>query len=154
MSKLKIETSEKIKLSKIAKAVYKVLNQSDKLKAELVFMDAEDMRTLNANTRGVDKVTDVLSFPTLENVKGKILKTRDFPIETEKGRLFIGSIVMCNQKIKEQAKELGHSEERERTYLLVHGLMHLFGYDHMVEEEKQQMRQKEKQALYLLGIEE
>lgn len=154
MSKLKIETSEKIKSSKIAKAVYKVLNQSDKLKAELVFMDAEDMRTLNANTRGVDKVTDVLSFPTLENVKGKILKARDFPIETEKGRLFIGSIVMCNQKIKEQAKELGHSEERERTYLLVHGLMHLFGYDHMVEEEKQQMRQKEKQALNLLGIKE
>lgn len=154
MAKFKIETQQKIKVGKIAKAVYKTLNQTDKLKAELVFMNADDMKDLNASTRNVDSVTDVLSFPTLDNVRGKVLKTADYPIETERGRLFIGSIVMCNQKIKEQAQEFGHSEERERTYLLVHGLMHLFGYDHMTDEDKAEMRQKEKQALSLLGVEQ
>ncbi|MBR1983263.1 MAG: rRNA maturation RNase YbeY [Clostridia bacterium] len=127
MAKLKIVSEEKINAKKIAKAVYKTLNQRAKLKAELVFMGEEEMQKLNAETRGIDKVTDVLSFPTLDSVRGKILEVKDYPYETEKGRLMIGSIVMCNQKIKEQAEEFGHTEEREKTYLLVHGLMHLFG---------------------------
>ena len=154
MAKLKIITQEKIDVKKIAKAVYQTLNQSAKLKAELVFMDENEMQELNAKTRGIDKVTDVLSFPTLDGVRGKTLQVKEFPFECEKGRLMIGSIVMCNQKIKEQAQEFGHSEERERTYLLVHGLMHLFGYDHMTDEDKKQMREKEKQALQRLGVEQ
>lgn len=154
MAKLKIVSEEKINAKKIAKAVYKTLNQRAKLKAELVFMGEEEMQKLNAETRGIDKVTDVLSFPTLDSVRGKILEVKDYPYETEKGRLMIGSIVMCNQKIKEQAEEFGHTEEREKTYLLVHGLMHLFGYDHMTDEDKKEMREKEKQALKLLGVEQ
>lgn len=154
MAKLKILSDNKIDTKKIANAVYKTLNQSAKLKAELVFMDEVEMQKLNATSRGIDKVTDVLSFPTLDGVKGKVLKVKDYPFETEKGRLMIGSIVMCNQKIQEQAIEFGHTEERERTYLLVHGLMHLFGYDHMTDEDKKEMRDKEKQALKLLGVEQ
>ncbi len=154
MTKLKILSESKINVKKIAKAVYKTLNQTAKLKAELVFMDEKDIQKLNAETRGIDKVTDVLSFPTLDGIRGKVLDAKNFPYETEKGRLMIGSIVMCDQKIKEQALEFGHSEERERTYLLVHGLMHLFGYDHMTDEDKKQMRDKEKQALKRLGVEQ
>ena len=154
MAKLKIVSDQKIKVKKIAKAVYKTLNQSAKLKAELVFMQADEMQQLNAQSRGVDKVTDVLSFPTLDGIREQVLQVKDHPFETEKGRLMIGSIVMCEQKIKEQAQEYGHSEEREKTYLLVHGLMHLFGYDHMTEEDKKQMRDKEKQALKLLGVQQ
>lgn len=154
MAKLKIVSQEKINAKKIAKAVYKTLNQTAKLKAELVFMDQEEMQKLNAETRGIDKVTDVLSFPTLDDIRGKILQVEDYPYETEDGRLMIGSIVMCNQKIKAQAEEYGHTEERERTYLLVHGLMHLFGYDHMTDDDKKEMRDKEKQALKLLGVEQ
>lgn len=154
MAKLKIVSEQKINVNKIAKAVYKTLNQTAKLKAELVFMQADEMQQLNAESRGVDKVTDVLSFPTLDGIREQVLQVKDHPFETEKGRLFIGSIVMCEQKIKEQAEEYGHSEEREKTYLLVHGLMHLFGYDHMTEEDKKQMRDKEKQALQLLGVEQ
>ena len=154
MVKLKIVSQEKINAKKIAKAVYKTLNQTTKLKAELVFMDQEEMQKLNAETRGIDKVTDVLSFPTLDDIRGKILQVEDYPYETEDGRLMIGSIVMCNQKIKAQAEEYGHTEERERTYLLVHGLMHLFGYDHMTDDDKKEMRDKDKQALKLLGVEQ
>lgn len=153
MAELKI-LSKKINAKKIANAVYKTLNQTAELKAELVFMDQEEMQKLNAKTRGIDKVTDVLSFPTLDDIRGKILQVEDYPYETEDGRLMIGSIVMCNQKIKAQAEEFGHSKKRERTYLLVHGLMHLFGYDHMTDDDKKEMRDKEKQALKLLGVEQ
>lgn len=155
MGKLVLECfDKKLKLKKIAKAVYKVLEQKDKLRAEIVFSDGENMQNLNRNTRGVDKVTDVLSYPTLDDVRGEILLRENFPLEVDGGYLFIGSIVLCEDVIRAQAKEYGNSEERETTYLIVHGLMHLFGYDHMKKEDKAQMREKEKAVLALLGVEE
>lgn len=152
MAKLLIECEQKLNFNKISKAVYKTLGQKDKLKAEVVFLSAEDMQELNARSRGVDKVTDVLSFPTLDGHRGTVLSLKDNPTLIDDKRLFIGSIALCKQKISEQAKEFGHSEESETTYLTVHGLMHLFGYDHETDEDKKQMREKEKQALKLLKI--
>ncbi len=152
---LHIDRSGKnIKTKDIADAVCKVLDQTAELKAELVFVSAERIRELNRETRGIDKVTDVLSYPSLDGIRGKVLKKKDYPTETDGRNLFIGSIVICEDKVKEQAEEFGHSEEKERTYLIIHGLMHLFGYDHMEENDKKQMREKEKAALALLGIEE
>ena len=153
MGKLYIESLEKrIRLKKIANAVYTVLKQTDNRKAELVFSEDAEMRTLNRDTRGVDSITDVLSYPMLDGHKEEILKVENHLTELDGKYIFIGSIVLCESKIKEQAKELGHSEVRERTYLIVHGLMHLFGYDHIKEKDKVEMREKEKQALALLGI--
>jgi probable rRNA maturation factor len=71
--------------------------------------------------------------------------------EDEKA-LFLGSIAICTERAKEQAKEYGHSLERELSYLTVHGLCHLFGYDHMTDEDKKQMREKEEQILELVGV--
>ena len=62
----------------------------------------------------------------------------------DRNYIFIGSVVLCEEKIKEQAIEFGHGEEVERTYLIIHGLLHLFGYDHETEEDKKEMRDKEK----------
>ncbi len=153
MAKLFIESIEKeLNLKKIAKAVYKTLGQKANLKAELVYRDGESMRALNDSTRGIDKVTDVLSYPTLDGIKGEVLYKEDYPTELDGKYIFIGSIVLCQDKINEQAEEYGHSRERETTYLIVHGLMHLFGYDHMTDEDKEEMRAKEKQALELLGV--
>ena len=59
--------------------------------------------------------------------------------------------MLCDEKIRAQAQELGHSEEEERNYLIIHGLMHLMGYDHMTEEDKKEMREKEKAAVDLLA---
>ncbi len=151
MGKLVIESIEKkINLKKIEKAVYTVLGQKAKLKAELVFASAEEIHNLNNATRGVDKVTDVLSYPTLEGIRGVCLKPQNFVTEMDGKYIFLGSVVLCEEKIREQAIEFGHGEEVERTYLIIHGLLHLFGYDHETEEDKKQMRDKEKQILKLI----
>ncbi len=155
MANLKIECFKRgLALKEISAAVYKTLGQTDNLKAELIFMNEADMQDLNNQTRGINKVTDVLSYPTMDNIRGEILKKANHPTDVDGDRLMLGSIVLCNQKIKEQALEYGHTEDRERTYLIVHGLMHLFGYDHMTDQDKKQMREKEKTALAELGIEQ
>lgn len=155
MGKLVLECFDrKIKTGKITKAVYKVLGQKDRLRAELVFSDGDNMRNLNNTTRGVDSVTDVLSYPTLDGVCGEVLYRKNFPLEVDGGYLFIGSIVLCDDVVRAQAIEYGHSEERERIYLIIHGLMHLFGYDHMTDEDKAVMREKEKAVLALLQVED
>lgn len=152
MGKLVIESlQKKLKLRKLAKAVYTVLGQKAKIKAELVFESEDGIQILNKRERGVDSVTDVLSFPSLDGIKGVVLKPENCFTEMDGGYIFIGSIVLCEEKIKEQAAEIGHSEERETQYLIIHGLMHLFGYDHMTDEDKAEMREKEKEAIALLG---
>ena len=152
MGKLKIESIEKkLKTKALAKAVYTVLGQTANIKAELVFASEEEIHNLNNTTRGVDKVTDVLSFPTLDGVRGKVIKQKDFPLDTDGKYTFIGSIVLCSQKIIEQAKEYGNTEKQERDYLIIHGLLHLFGYDHEIDSDKAQMRKLEKEILLKLG---
>ena len=151
MKKLVLECLEKkIKTKKLAKAVFSVLGQTENIKAELVFIDSETIHNLNRDTRGVDKVTDVLSYPTMDGIRGKVLRKEDCPTEMDGKYIFIGSIAMCLDKIKEQALELVHSEEEERDYLIIHGLMHLFGYDHMTGSDKKEMREKEKAVVELL----
>ena len=155
MKQLVIECfNKKIGLKRIAQAVYSELNQTASLKVELGFVSQEEIRDYNRETRGVDKVTDVLSYPTLDGVRGKILYENDFSTDLDEGSIFLGSIILCEDKIKSQAQEYGHSEKRERDYLIIHGLLHLFGYDHMTDEDKAQMRAKEKAILLRLGITE
>lgn len=156
MGKLKIECFDrKIKLRKIAKAVYTVLGQISYLKVELVFQNGEGMTALNKSTRGVDSITDVLSYPSLDGIKGRVLVPDDCLTELEGKYIFLGSIVLCEEKIRAQAKEYGHSEEEEREFLIVHGLLHLFGYDHMNEQDEKEMREKEKEIRFILrGVRE
>ena len=149
---LKILGTGTLNYNKIAKAVYKELGQKDNLMAEVLLVSEEEIQELNKNTRGIDKVTDVLSFPTLEGVRGKVLYCNDHPFETEGNRLHIGSVVICAAQGARQAVEFGHSEEREYTYLLIHGLLHLFGYDHMEDEDKKQMRSIEKSIIKKLKL--
>lgn len=155
MGKLLIECLDRrIKVGEVAKAVYAVTKQKANLKAEVVFDDESDMRSLNNAERGIDKVTDVLSFPSMDNIKGKVLTPEICRTEMDGRYIFIGSIVLCDEKIKAQAKEFGHSMVRERNYLIIHGLLHLLGYDHMTEEDKREMRDKEKEVMAILGVDE
>lgn len=123
------------------------------LALEIIFADKQEIRSLNAQNRQVDKVTDVLSFPTLDGILGKKILKENFPYDfDELGNLFIGSIVICKEVAAEQAEEYGHSYERELYYLAVHGVCHLLGYDHMQDADKKIMREKEEKVLKKLNL--
>ena len=142
-----------MQIAALCKAIGEFVQTDVPLAIEYLSVSEEEIRSLNRETRDTDKVTDVLSFPTLDGIKGKPLRGADFPYDIdEEGRLLIGSIVICKQRAKEQAEEYGHSYERELHYLFVHGVMHCLGYDHMTDEEKAEMREKEELVLQKLGI--
>ena len=145
--------NDAIELKPLASAVHKTLKQKYNLSAEVVFVSPEEIQSLNSSTRGIDKVTDVLSYPTLDGIRGKIINPKDYPLELDDdGNLFIGSIAVCEQRAKEQAEEYGHSLTREITYLICHGLLHLLGYDHEIDSDKTQMRALEEEIMTLIKI--
>ena len=118
----------------------------------IIFVDNQKIREINNEFRDIDKETDVLSFPMLEYPEGKVYK--DIYIDTkfedsffDEGKLVLGDIAISLQKALEQSEEFGHSFEREIAYLTVHSVLHLLGYDHMVEGEKEIMREREEQIL-------
>lgn len=122
------------------------------LTVELISVDEAQIKELNKNFRAVDAVTDVLSFPSMDGIRGKkILKAehRDcFDGET----LFLGSVVICEKRAREQAEEYMHSFEREFYYLTVHGVLHCLGYDHVEEEDKREMRLKEEEVMRRMNL--
>ena len=109
----------------------------------LTFVSKEEIRELNNQYRGIDNHTDVLSFPLIE----------DFDEIGLDDEYMLGDVVICLEKAREQAEEFGHSEAREIVYLFVHSVCHLLGFDHMEEEEKQEMRQREEEIMTLLDLE-
>ena len=144
---------EQFDFSPLAEAFEGEIESDCGLSAEIIVTDEAEIRRLNAEARGIDAVTDVLSSPSLDGIRGKALKKADFPFEVdEEGKLFLGSIVICEKRAREQAEEYGHSYMRELHYLAVHGLWHLLGYDHMTEEDKPEMRTREEKILSKLGI--
>lgn len=144
---------EQFDFSPLAEAFEGEIESDCGLSAEIIVTDEAEIRRLNAEARGIDAVTDVLSFPSLDGIRGKALKKANFPFEVdEDGNIFLGSIVICEKRAREQAEEYGHSYMRELHYLAVHGLWHLLGYDHMTEEDKPEMRAKEEKILSKLGI--
>ena len=122
------------------------------LSAEIIITDEEEIRRLNRENRGIDAVTDVLSFPSLDGIFGKKIEKKNFPFEVdEQGNLFIGSIAICKKRAEEQAEEYGHSILREMSYLAVHGVCHLLGYDHIEDKDRKVMREKEERVLEKMG---
>ena len=114
----------------------------------VTFTDNEGIHALNKKFRGVDKPTDVLSFP-LFDFEGE---TEEPPIDEVMSNL--GDIVISLEKAKEQAEEFGHSFERETAFLCVHSMLHLLGYDHeRSEEEDIEMRAKQSEIMKIMGLE-
>ncbi|MGL5648024.1 MAG: rRNA maturation RNase YbeY [Clostridium sp.] len=123
----------------------------------LVFVDNLEIKEINKETRNIDKQTDVLSFPMLDyddkKVFKEVYKGNDFDETYLDGEeLVLGDIVLSLEKALEQSKEYNHSFERESFYLVVHSVLHLLGYDHMIEEDKKKMRKREEEILEKLNI--
>jgi probable rRNA maturation factor len=139
--------------SALYRAVEEELGITERYSVELLFVGEKRIKDTNREFRGVDRVTDILSFPTTETKAGDLPTAKENPFEVdEEGNLFLGSLMVCNKRVKAQAKEYGHSEERELNYLLCHGLLHLLGYDHMVEEDKRMMRAKEEAVMARMNL--
>ncbi len=115
---------------------------ADRAEVSLTFASGEEIRTLNRDYRGVDRTTDVLSFPQYEDV-GQIPRQGEIPL---------GDVVICREQAIKQAGELGHSKEREIIYLFIHSICHLLGYDHLEEGDKRQMRKKEEAVMEKLRL--
>jgi len=141
------------KYQKILTDIFDILQLSGSLAAELEFISLSQMHELNLSARGKDYPTDVLSFGFLSlvfNNNYPSFTKESFPLDfiEELNSVFIGSIVICKEVAKKQAEEYGQTLEEEITYLLVHGLLHLLGYDHEISEENQKiMRTLEEKIL-------
>lgn len=128
------------KLYDVVKAVLDNEGLSMDYEVSITFVDKDEIHKLNREYRKVDRPTDVLSFPINE----------EFLIEGVDSML--GDIVICMDIAKDQAKEYGHSLDREIMYLTCHSMLHLLGYDHIEEDDKKIMRGKEKEVMKNLGV--
>ena len=122
----------------------------------LTLTDNKGIHAINKEYRQIDRPTDVLSFPMLSyETPGDfsfLSDENEDDFNPDTGELLLGDIVLCVQKIKEQADKYGHSEKRELAFLTAHSMMHLFGYDHMTPEESAVMEAKQNEVLERLGI--
>ena len=123
----------------------------------LLFVENESIREINNETRGIDKATDVLSFPMIDYSKGKVFKTEYLETVFDERyldgeELVLGDIVLSLERAREQSIDYNHSFIREVCYLVVHSILHLLGYDHMEDEEKIIMRKREEEILNGLKI--
>lgn len=136
-------------IEKVIKKCFEVENLIDsQLYISITLTNPENIHKINKEYRNVDKPTDVLSFPMFEKeeIDQKIAE-KDFEHED-----VLGDIVISIEQVQNQAKEYGHGFEREFAYMIVHGFYHLMGYDHMIDEDKLIMRQKEENILNSLEI--
>ncbi len=112
----------------------------------VTFTDNEGIRRINSEFRGIDKPTDVLSFPLTDFEGG------DEP-PTDEPFISLGDIVISLERAREQAEEFGHSFERECAFLCVHSMLHLLGYDHVgSDEEDAEMRRRQSEILESMGL--
>ena len=118
-----------------------------KLYVSITLTVPEEIHILNKNFRNIDKPTDVLSFPMFQPDEIEKMIKENYQEED-----ILGDMVISIPQVEIQAKEYGHSFERELAYMVVHSFYHLMGYDHMVEEDKIKMRAKEDEILNKLNI--
>ena len=114
----------------------------DRTEISVSFADKEEIRQLNRTYRHVDKPTDVLSFPQYD----------DLNYIPEEGEIPLGDVVICTEKAEEQAEEFGTGIERELIYLFTHSILHLLGYDHIEDDDRNEMRSREEEIMDSLGI--
>ncbi|MBF4694921.1 rRNA maturation RNase YbeY [Fusibacter ferrireducens] len=140
------EVLEPILNDQIVKVIERVLDSENidvDCEVSVLFVDNPRIQALNSEYRHKDVETDVLSFPQYDSIKDDGFM-EDY--------LYLGDIVISLEKARAQAHDFGHTFERELLYLIVHSVLHLLGYDHMVDEAKGEMRQKEKEIFKQIEV--
>lgn len=147
-------------INSLKKVCYFVLKKEEvncKYQISLLFVDNDGIREINRETRNIDRATDVLSFPMLDYPNKKFFKDvyMDYKFDEtflDGDELVLGDIVLSLERALEQSEEYNHSYKREVSYLVVHSILHLLGYDHMEEDDKLIMRKREEELLGELNI--
>ncbi|MBQ3573437.1 MAG: rRNA maturation RNase YbeY [Clostridia bacterium] len=150
-SEYKVGKNFKDLIKKCSLATLKYMGFRTDVEISVVLTDNEGIRTLDSMHRGIDKATDVLSFPMFEyDEDGEIIE--DYAEFNEMGELCLGDIVISLERAHEQADEYGHSPEREIGFLTVHSMLHLLGYDHMTPEDEEEMFGYQREILDEIGL--
>lgn len=140
---------------KSAEIVLEVEGITNKIEVSLTVVDDVEIQKINLDQRGKDSATDVLSFPMIEyslydSVESAIEAE---PVNPDNGLVYLGDIVISWDKVVQQKEAYGHTLEREFTFLIVHSMLHLLGYDHMTEDEEKVMNERQRLIMSKLGIE-
>ena len=122
----------------------------------LLVTDSENIREMNRQFRGIDAPTDVLSFPLQEYPNpgdfSQIDEEGNDEFDPDTGELLLGDIVINAERVISQAEEYGHSQKREFAFLIAHSILHLVGFDHMEDAEREQMEERQKRIMDAVGI--
>lgn len=143
---------ERALVRKVEKATFKHLGQKDFFLIDITVVDEDTIKNLNASARGVDKVTDVLSFPCFEKLDLPVDKSEFSEFDYDGSHVLLGSIMICRKRAEEQAKEYGHSYARELGFLACHGFLHILGFDHIGPEDEKVMIAHQKAIMNAVGL--
>lgn len=155
-TEIKLQLDYKTIITKVVEKALDLENCPYEIELNVILTDNKEMKEINREYRDIDTPTDVLSFPMISYESPgdfSVLDEADHDsFNPETGELLLGDIIISVEKVMEQAIEYGHSEERELAFLAAHSMMHLFGYDHMEEEERMVMEDKQRKVLEELNI--
>ncbi len=143
---------EKALIKKVEKACFSHLGQENFFVTDIAIVDEQTIKELNAEARGVDKVTDVLSFPCFDRMPLPVGEDKFADCDYDGKRVMLGSIMICRQRAEEQAKEYGHSYARELGFLACHGFLHILGFDHIVPSDEDEMLKHQRAIMAMVGL--
>ena len=149
----KVSKKYKVLAQETALKVLELMKYPDGLEVAIDFVSEAEIKKLNAEFRDIDKVTDVLSFPSFQLQVGDVLDLNDEMVSMfiqENGLVHFGDMALCLKQTKRQAKEFGVSVEREIKKLVVHSILHLMGYDHIDDEDFEVMKNQEEKLEELI----
>ena len=144
--------SEKILIKRVERACFEHLKQRDIFVTDITIVDENTIRDLNREARGVDKVTDVLSFPCFEKLDLPVSKDSFEDSDYDGNKVLLGSIMICRQRAEQQAREYGHSYARELGFLACHGFLHILGFDHIDPDDEKVMIAHQKAIMEKAGL--
>ena len=143
----------KNKIKKIYEKAGEILGEDfSMVSVSINFVSGDEIKRLNQTFREIDKETDVLSFPNLNKKYNEKLEIFDSERNFDDKKLFLGDIVIYKKRAYLQAKEYGHSKNREVCFLALHGLLHLLGYDHIEKQDEKIMTETAEKILNSLGV--
>ena len=140
-------------IEKAFNGTIKHLGQVDEVYVEMTIVEPSEIKDINRDTRGIDAVTDILSFPTIDAGRSRV-NAKDYPSDIDylTGAIMMGELVLCMDRAHSQAQEYGHSIDREVGFLTTHGTLHLFGFDHIESSDEVEMFSKQKIILDEIGL--